>query len=927
MKIICDKCKFKNKGNCPDNEFYYCVTCKQNLCLICKPNHYSSHNAVRYNLKNYICLNHNEALIKYCKQCKRNICFACEDHEEHESIFFGELKPNIKEKKEILKEVKSVIDEINRQINEIIEQLIEFSTIINKYYDINKGIIDNYDVKKRNYQKLENIKEIDNNNIIFKKLKQINDEKDIKSKIIDIINLYKKINDNNIIYEINNNINVENNLELLKSQINNIKSDNLSVDNNKITKSNNIQIKNKDNNSNPDNRNKLNDILVSDINNKKKLKQSHVSFQSKMGDGNGDNNKYLHNKQLINSIYIYANDLYIQNKIKSPVYDSNLNDEEFYLVKKKYYSDIKKENNYSQLKNIFIGKIKNIPINDEDLLNIINQFSKEDLNILNNIKEKTVNKINNPTFYEVETILITNPYNISESFMIYQDFKLIEKKCANVLLKDINKIPDYFLTCSFVNNNMIIFHYPKHKFNKQNYICVISKIDEKNNFISEYLLKYNDQNSYEYHIKKLKKQDINNYLQNLSFVNNVAPIVKKGYIEIGIVIKIEDTDSTPPSIPIPIPPIPKIKSTRKNFPFKPLIGLENIGATCYMNATLQCLCNIEKFVDYFKYNEQFNEIIKKDKKNEKLCSSFKTLIENIYPNEQGKRKGSYAPRDFKGKISKMNPLFEGIAANDAKDLVNFLLMTLHSELNKAPENQIQENNNIFQDQRNKNQMFNNFANYFTKSYLSIISDLFYALNYNMTQCSNCKAISYNYQVYFFLIFPLEEVRKFKLSNNTGFNIFNNSFNTNNNEVNIYDCFDYDRKYNIMAGENAMYCNYCKQTCNCTMCTNLATGPEILIIILNRGEGIQFNVKINFSTDLNLANYIELQNTGYQYELFGVITHIGESGMGGHFIAYCKEYWNNQWLKFNDALVSPVNNFKTEVIDFAMPYLLFYQKKK
>ena len=49
-------------------------------------------------------------------------------------------------------------------------------------------------------------------------------------------------------------------------------------------------------------------------------------------------------------------------------------------------------------------------------------------------------------------------------------------------------------------------------------------------------------------------------------------------------------------------------------------------------------------------------------------------------------------------------------------------------------------------------------------------------------------------------------------------------------------------------------------------------------------------------------------------------------MGGHFISYCKSYWKGQWLKFNDAIVSPVHDFKKEVIDFAMPYLLFYQKK-
>ena len=173
-----------------------------------------------------------------------------------------------------------------------------------------------------------------------------------------------------------------------------------------------------------------------------------------------------------------------------------------------------------------------------------------------------------------------------------------------------------------------------------------------------------------------------------------------------------------------------------------------------------------------------------------------------------------------------------------------------------------------------------------------------------------------------MIFPLEEVRKYKLMLNN-----NNNINNNINEVDIMDCFEFDRKISCMSDDNAMYCNYCRQTFNSSMCTKLATGPEILIIILNRGKGIEFNVKINFYENLNLANYIELQNTGYQYELFGVITHIGESGMGGHFIAYCKEYWTNQWLKFNDAIVDSVKNFKSEVIDFAMPYLLFYKKIK
>ena len=95
--------------------------------------------------------------------------------------------------------------------------------------------------------------------------------------------------------------------------------------------------------------------------------------------------------------------------------------------------------------------------------------------------------------------------------------------------------------------------------------------------------------------------------------------------------------------------------------------------------------------------------------------------------------------------------------------------------------------------------------------------------------------------------------------------------------------------------------------------------------MNRGHGIEFNVKIIFVEDLDLSNYIEYKNTGCKYKLIGVITHIGESGMGGHFIAYCKDPISQSWYKYNDAIVSEVQDFQNEVINFAMPYLLFYQK--
>ena len=471
------------------------------------------------------------------------------------------------------------------------------------------------------------------------------------------------------------------------------------------------------------------------------------------------------------------------------------------------------------------------------------------------------------------------------------------------------------LKCSFVGDNRIIFHYPFNTIGNTNYMCLISTISEDNNFINEYLLIYKDYNSYQNHFNKIK-YNINNYLANIEFINNAAPIVGGVYHELGTIINL---NGPPPAPPIDDPPPIKNPHYRnlKHPKYYP-VGLENIGATCYMNATIQCLCNIEEFLDFFKYNKHLIEKVREDvftlKKNEKLCSSFKILIENLYPNPDKEMKKYYAPKEFKEKISEMNSLFKGVAANDAKDLINFLIMTLHGELNKVQNPVEVGEGNLFQEQTNKNLMFNRFAANFAANNQSIISDLFYALNCNVTKCGNCQTCSFNYQIYFFLIFPLEEVRKFKYGNN-------NFYNT----VDIYDCFNFDQKIGMMGGENSMYCNYCKQTSPSYMCTNLTTGPKILIIILNRGKGIQFKVRINFYETLNLQNYIELRNTGTQYRLIGVITHLGDSSMSGHFIAYCHNFIFNKWFQFNDAMVNPVNNFQNEVINYAMPYVLFYQK--
>lgn len=246
-----------------------------------------------------------------------------------------------------------------------------------------------------------------------------------------------------------------------------------------------------------------------------------------------------------------------------------------------------------------------------------------------------------------------------------------------------------------------------------------------------------------------------------------------------------------------------------------LVGLKNLGNTCYMNSCIQCLSHTENLRALLQTAMDNRQINQQSRYKGGVAKAMTELVGRLY---RGAPRTAEVPKDLKREMGRVHRMFAGFAQQDSQELLRYLLDGLHEDTNRIKGTVKWQELKDIDGESDENKAARYWENHVERND-SPITDLFTGQLMSVLTCGACGHRSASFDPVMDVSVPLVKPSGRKVE----------QLNT------LKKCLDEYVAEELLQKMEQVYCSKCKAHKDHTKSLSFARLPKILVVHLKRFE--------------------------------------------------------------------------------------------